>query len=240
MFTLADTPVTFTCLSILLAFAGMWSSYELYRSRTASQILCNVAHLAMATVMLVSVPAALWRPVASVISIRILIGAFLGAVVLFCWLGVAPVRGDATRGFAAHFFRDAAMMTAMAWHLGAMAVTMPDAARSALHAHLGMMMADGNGREMRIVAVVGLPAMAYLLISSALSLVRAVHPSVGLTAQPAAGPATTETFRDHRRAVGEPVVRLPALAQFAMSFSMLWMSVEFLNPILPFVRHLGF
>lgn len=141
MFSFAATPVTFTVLLVLLVFALVWSANELYSSRTSRQVLCNVAHLAMAIVMLVLVPVVLWQPFAKVVSIRILIGIFLGAVVWFCWLGVDAVRrGVDRRGVAVHFFSDAILMGAMAWHLSAMAINpAPTGAHSELHAHMGHM-----------------------------------------------------------------------------------------------------
>ncbi|WP_136245594.1 hypothetical protein [Mycobacterium intracellulare] len=253
MFTFAATPVTFTGLLILLAFATIWSACELYCSRTSRQLLCNVAHLVMVTVMLVLVPAVLWQQVAKVVSIQILIGIFLGAVVWFGWLGIDAIRsGAGQRGVTAHFFGDATMMGAMAWHLSAMAVNPPHAAaHSGLHAHMGHMgpMTAGRvGDELRIVAVVGLPLMAYLLVSSALNLVKAVRPPFGRATQPApevaavhhTGQPTPETDRNHQRVVGDPAYRLSTLARFAMVVSMFWMSAGFLIPILPFLKHLAF
>jgi hypothetical protein len=224
MFTFANAPVTFAGLLILLTPATIWSAYELYRSRTSRQVLCNVAHLTMAFVMLVLVAAVVWQWFTKFVSIKVLIGIFLVAAAWFCWLAVDAIRNDfGHHSPAAQFFGDAAMMGAMAWHLSAMAVGAPHGAHLGHHhAH----MSSRAGGELWIFAVIGLPLMAYLLVSAALNLAKGACPSL---VRPAGlDPADS---RAHRPS---------AFARFEMNFSMFWMSTGFLVPILPFMSRLAF
>jgi hypothetical protein len=149
------------------------------------------------------------------------------------------------------------MFAAMTWHLLAMAVT-----HRAKLAGLGADWTAAQrlpGGVLWIFALVGLPLMTYLLVSSLRSVWQAVQPrsaiaEVSCDCEPDAivhepvlvgtgggAPARlavaskVSTHSCHEvRPVGTAKYRLEVIAAFAMNFGMFWMSTGLLVPILPF------
>jgi len=184
MFAFADTPVKFVGLLMLFAWCTLWSIYELTRPQDARQRISNALHLVMAVVMLLMVAPMTWKGLIAVVPTFALVGLFALSTAWFAWLAVDALRGSDRRGWL-HFLGHSAMFGAMTWHLSAMGVM--QAARSS---GMGMEMGSGPGMDMGqwmaaqsrpggtlwIFALVGIPFMTYLLISSLRSLWQAVQP----------------------------------------------------------------
>jgi hypothetical protein len=173
MFIFAETPVRFIGLLLLYTLCTLWSTYELTRRQDVRQRISNVLHLVMAVVMLLMVSPMTWMTLTAVVPTLVWVGVFALSTAWFVWLAIDALRGSDRNG-ALHFFGHATMFLAMTWHLSAMAV---------MHrAKLGGMTAEGMaamrmpGGVLWIFALVGLPLMAYLLISSFRSLWQAVQP----------------------------------------------------------------
>lgn len=246
MFTLTDTPVKFIGLFILFVWCSVWCVYELTRHQDRVQHLSNSLHLLMAVVMLVMVARTTWLPFVHAVTGPVLVGVFVLSTLWF--VGLAVVR----RGLRLHYTGHAAMFGAMSWHLIGMVVKMP---------HMGpgmpawMMQQSKPGGSLWVVAMVGLPFMAYLLVSSLLDLVRAIRPAEApvhhearvLVGAGAGGDTVTEPtpMTEHAachepRAIASPTFRLAALAGFAMNFGMFWMSTGLMTPVLPWMGYLAF
>lgn len=169
MFTLADTPVKFVGLLVLFLFTAIWSGVELGRRQTGRQRLSNLLHLAMSLVMLAMVAQPTWHTLLRTIGMPALLGFFGIAAAWFVFLAVDAARLGRRRS-ALHFVGHAAMFGAMAWHLAGMAIKMP-------HKGPGMkdwMMAESAvGGSLWTVALVGVPFMTYLLVSSVYDLAAA-------------------------------------------------------------------
>lgn len=84
-----------------------------------------------------------------------------------------------------------------------------------------------------VVAIVGIPLMAYLLVAAIGNLKNAISPSPDI-----ADHAGHEAAGHGHYAAGNP--RVAALADFAMNFGMFWMSTGLLVPLLPFFSYLAF
>jgi hypothetical protein len=187
MFALADTPVKFVGLLILFAGCSLWSIYELTRPQDVRQRISNALHLVMAVVMLLMVAPMTWKGLVAVVPTFALVGVFALSTAWFVWLAVDALRGSDRRGWL-HFLGHSAMFGAMTWHLSAMAVM-----QAAMSTGMGMDMGSGTGMggmdmgqwmaaqskpggTLWIFALVGVPFMAYLLISSLRSLWHAAQP----------------------------------------------------------------
>lgn len=181
MFAVADTPVKFVGLLILFAWCTLWSIYELTRPQDARQRTSNVLHLVMAVVMLLMVSPMTWKGLIAVVPTVALMGLFALCTAWFVWLAIDAFRGSDRRGWL-HFVGHSAMFGAMTWHLSAMAVM--QAAMSSGMRTGGMGSGPGvdmaaqrqPGGALWIFALVGIPFMTYLLISSLRSLWQAVQP----------------------------------------------------------------
>jgi hypothetical protein len=217
----------------------------------------------MAVVMLLMVVPETWNALRAVVPTLAWVGVFALSTAWFVWLAIEALRGSDRRG-GLHFFGHAAMFAAMTWHLAAMAV---------MHrAKLAGMSADEMaaqrmpGGVLWMFALVGLPLMTYLLISSFRSLWQAVQPrsaiaevscgcepdalvrepalvaSGGGGASPrlAVAPALSTHGCHEVRPVGTAKYRLEVISAFAMNFGMFWMSTGLLVPILPFFSLLAF
>ncbi|MCC6494911.1 MAG: DUF5134 domain-containing protein [Propionibacteriaceae bacterium] len=187
MFAFADTPVRFVGLLLLFAWCTLWSAYELTRPQDARQRISNALHLLMAVVMLLMVSPATWTRLVAVVPTFALVGLFALSTAWFVWLAIEAVRGSDRNG-GLHFSGHAAMFGAMTWHLAAMAVM-----QTAMSHGMGMGSGPGShpggmnkgewmtaqsvpGGTLWIFALVGVPLMAYLLVSSLRSLWQAVRP----------------------------------------------------------------
>lgn len=84
-----------------------------------------------------------------------------------------------------------------------------------------------------MVAIIGIPFMAYLLIAAIGNLRNAIRPSPDI--QDHAG---HEAAGHGHYVAGNP--RIAALADFAMNFGMFWMSTGLMVPLLPFFSYLAF
>ena len=192
MFTFADTPVKFAGLLALFVWCTLWSLYELTRPQDSRQRLSNALHLVMAVVMLLMVARITWAGLTGVVPTVALVGLFALGTGWFGWLAVDARRGSDRRG-GLHFLGHAAMFGAMTWHLAAMA------AMHAARSHGPGMEGHGpdmGGRDMDqwmaaqrmpggtlwVFALIGLPLMAYLLVSSLHFLLRAAQPGKPLAA----------------------------------------------------------
>jgi len=262
MFSFAETPVRFVGLLLLFAFCTLWSTYELTRRQDARQRVSNAVHLVMAVVMLLMVAPMTWMTLTAVVPTLVWVGVFALSTAWFVWLAVDALRGSDRNG-ALHFFGHATMFAAMTWHLLAMAV---------MHrAKLGGMGAEWTaaqrmpGGVLWIFALVGIPLMTYLLISSFRSLWQAVQPrspiaeaecncepkesvrepvlvgSDGAAPTRLAVALAVSTHSCHEvRPVGTAKYRLEVISAFAMNFGMFWMSTGLLVPILPFFAVFAF
>jgi hypothetical protein len=216
----------------------------------------------MAVVMLLMVAPMTWMALTAVVPTLVWVGVFALSAAWFAWLAIDALRGSDRNG-GLHFFGHATMFAAMTWHLSAMAV---------MHrAKLAGLGADWTaaqrmpGGVLWIFALVGLPLMTYLLISSFRSLWQAVQPRSAMAegecdCEPAAtvrepalvgsggtAPArlaaatAVSTHSCHEvRPVGSAKYRLEVISAFAMNFGMFWMSTGLLVPILPFFVVLAF
>ncbi|WP_425309537.1 hypothetical protein AADG42_12475 [Ammonicoccus fulvus] len=254
MFTLTDTPVKFVALLLFFTFTTVWSLYQLARRQTGATLVSNLAHLAMSVVMFIMVPGTLWRPFVAVIPLPVLVGFFGVCTAWFVFLGV---RGLAAAGPARkhgwHALGHAGMFGAMTWHLAGMLVRMQAMMARGGMGHGGMDHGDhggmghggmehGSGVDSAtmvgvdpaiMVAIVGIPLMAYLLIAAIGNLKNAITPSPDI--QDHAG---HEAAGHGHYVAGNP--RLAALADFAMNFGMFWMSTGLMVPLLPFFSYLAF
>lgn len=255
MFTLTDMPVKFVGLLILFAFSTIWSLYQLARRQNAPTLVSNLAHLAMAVVMLLMVPRALWQPFVAAIPLPVLVGFFGLVSVWFGYLGVRGVAaGGPLRRHGWHAWGHAGMFGAMTWHLGAMlshrmagAGHQPPAGAGSGQSSMGHgsmaqhvtasdpmpLQAAMPGDTATLLAIVGIPFMTYLLAAAAWNLKTVVSPSVMIRDQ-----AGHEAAGHGHYAAGSP--RLAALADFAMNFGMFWMSTGLMVALLPFFRALSF
>jgi len=192
MFSIADTPVKFVGLLLLFAWCTLWSVYELTRPQDARQRISNALHLVMAVVMLLMVAPVTWTGLVGIVPTFGLVALFALSTAWFVWLAIDALRVSDRPG-GLHFLGHAAMFAAMTWHLSAMAVM--EAAMSP-----GMGMDSGPGSDMGgmdmgqwmmtqsmpggtlwVFALVGLPLMAYLLVSSLRSLWQAAQPVTAIT-----------------------------------------------------------
>lgn len=221
MFNLADTPVKFVGLLVLFAFSTIWSLYQLSHRQSGPTLVSNLAHLAMSAVMLLMVSSTLWQPMTAIVGVPALVGLFGACTLWFVILGVRGLSagGGRARTHGWHALGHAAMFAAMTWHLAAMLG----------HAAGGHHHATQTGGESVAVAVIGVPFMAYLLLASIWSLKNVISP----------GPDVLDHVGHERAghgqyASGSP--RLAALADFAMTFGMFWMSTGLLIPLVPFLR----
>ncbi|MGV8848270.1 MAG: DUF5134 domain-containing protein [Propionibacteriaceae bacterium] len=262
MFMFAVMPVKVVGLLLLFAGCTLWCIYELTRAQDVRRRVSNVLHLVMAVVMLLMVAPMTWNALRAVVPTLAWVGVFALCTAWFVWLAIEALRGSDRRG-GLHFLGHATMFAAMTWHLAAMAV---------MHrAKLAGMSAEGlaaqriPGGVLWMFALVGLPLMTYLLISSFRSLWKAVQPrsavaevncdcepgaivrepvlvAVGGGALPRLALASAlSTHGCHEvRPVGTAKYRLEAISAFAMNFGMFWMSTGLLVPILPFFSLLAF
>jgi hypothetical protein len=191
MFSIADTPVKFVGLLLLFAWCTLWSVYELTRPQDSRQRISNALHLVMAVVMLLMVAPMTWAGLVAIVPTFGLVALFALSIGWFLWLAVDAMRRSDRRG-GLHFFGHAAMFAAMTWHLSAMAVM--EGAMSPGMGDMGSGSDVGSGSDMGgmdmgqwrmtqsmpggtlwLSALVGLPLMAYLLVSSLRSLWRAAQ-----------------------------------------------------------------
>ena len=244
MFTLTDLPVKFIGLLILFLWCTAWCVYELTRRQDRTQRVSNALHLMMAVVMLLMVARTTWQPLVKVVPLSLILGLFVLSTLWFVGLALTQ------RGVRAHYAGHAAMFGAMTWHLAGMSIKMPHMGPSM---KMWMMEASKPGGSLWIVALVGLPFMAYLLVASVRDLVLAVRPAPVTTPAPheakvlvgAGAPAEAGQVAEHAgchepRPTASPTFRLAALAGFAMNFGMFWMSTGPVTPILPWMQHLAF
>lgn len=183
MFAFADTPVKFVGLLLLFAWCTGWSIYELTRPQDVRQRISNALHLVMAVVMLLMVAPITWKGLIVVVPTFALVGVFALSTAWFAWLAVDAFRASDRHGWL-HFLGHSAMFGAMTWHLSAMAVM-----QAAMSRGMGTGMGSGTGMDksqlmaaqsqpggtLWIFALVGVPFMTYLLISSLRSLWQAVQ-----------------------------------------------------------------
>lgn len=272
MFTFADTPIKFVGLLVLFAFCTVWCGYELTRPQDAKQRISNAFHLVMAVVMVLMVAPATWKGLTAVVPLPVLVGGFAAFTAWFVWLSVAAWAGADRRG-GLHYLGHGAMFGAMTWHLAAMATM-----QAAMSHGMGMgrggmdktrMMAEQSspGGTLWVVALIGIPFMTYLLVSSLRSLWQAFQPpapaaaavddaacehcavgedqvvpaSAGAAAVGVAVAPRVMTHSCHEvRPVGSVKFRLEVLAAFAMNFGMFWMSTGLMVAILPFFSVFAF
>lgn len=246
MFTFADAPLKVVGLLVLFAFCTAWSLRELARPQDRVQRVSNTLHLLMSLVMLAMVTPLTWHPVRQVLPAWLLTGVFAASVAWFVAQAVSR------RGLRLHYAGHATMFAAMTWHLAAMQVKMSTMASTtapatqdhaahdhAAHtqaAHTQMSMASGPADPMWIVALVGLPLMAYLLVAGLLDLVRALRAApASLPERTAvlagAGGPPAEAACHAPRPLASAGYRLAALAGAAMNIGMFWMSTGLLRPL---------
>lgn len=244
MFTLTEMPVKFIGLLILFLWCTAWCVYELTRRQDRTQRVSNALHLVMAVVMLLMVARTTWQPLVKAVPLPVIVVVFVLSTLWF--LGLAVTR----RGVRAHYAGHAAMFGAMTWHLVGMSIKMPHMGPSM---KMWMMEASKPGGSLWIVALVGIPFMAYLLVASVRDLTQAVRPAPATTHVPhqdkvlvgAGAPAELAPMAEgagchEQRPIGSPTFRLAALAGFAMNFGMFWMSTGLLTPVLPWMKYLAF
>lgn len=196
MFAFDEVPVKFVGLLVLFVWCSVWSVYELTRPQDLKQRISNSLHLVMALVMVLMVAPATWKALVAVIPLPLLVGLFAVSTVWFLWWSLDAFRGSDRSG-GLHFLGHAAMFGAMTWHLSAMAAMSTIMSRGM--GGMGgmdkgeMMAAQGRpGGVLWTFALVGVPFMTYLLVSSLRSLWQAVRP--GAAAAPldcACGPDCT-------------------------------------------------
>lgn len=252
MFTFADQPLKVVGLLVLFLFTTAWSTRELVQPQDRVQRVSNALHLVMSVVMVAMVLPLTWHPVRQVLPPWLLTGVFVASVAWFVALAVSRP------GLRLHYAGHATMFAAMAWHLAGMQVRMATMAGMApmagspmtgapmgghtMHDHTApshAAMAGGAGDAMRIVALVGVPLMAYLLVAGVRDLVRALRPAPAPAQVPAPAPVlvgaagSAEPAACHApRPVASPGYRLAALAGFAMNIGMFWMSTGLLAPLM--------
>lgn len=233
MFSFATVPVMFVGLLALFAWCTVWSVAEFALSRTPAQRVSNGLHVVMSVVMLAMVPRETWAPLRDAVGFPILVGFFVLAAGWFGFLALRPaVPGQPAH--RAHFVGHAVMFVAMAWHLQAMAV------------HGAMMRQPGGGHGQQaaghaptpgqVVAWVGVPLMAALLVMGVRHLVRAVGPVPRLNASHRAhGAGSALAMEAGCREPRRPGVLLRAHDALgaAMNLGMFWMSVGIMVPIAP-------
>jgi hypothetical protein len=181
-------------------------------------------------------------------------GAFTVWFIVLGVRGLGAPR-DLTRKHGWHALGHAGMFWAMTWHLTAMLVRMQTMTVDAMgHGHGAGDMAGGPGTmatpgmdgmghgqmsqspmattnmpgsdQAMLVAVIGVPFMAYLLIAAIGNLKNAISPSADILDR-----VGHELAGHGHYAVGNP--RIGALADFAMNFGMFWMSTGLMVPLLP-------
>ena len=228
MFTITGTPIKFVGLAILFVWCTLWCLYELTRLQSRTSRISAILHLAMAVVMLAMVPQSVWQPIVMVVPIPVITGFFGLATAWFVVLAVREFGPNRTVGL--HLAGHAAMFGAMTWHLAAMAMmSMRRAAMGGTHNPEMMAAARQPGGPLWIVALIGIPFMAYLLVASGLA-VRDLFRTSG-----AGAPSCHEP-----RPVGSSPYRLAALADVAMNFGMFWMSTGLMVPVAPLFAALSF
>lgn len=239
MFTFADAPLKVVGLLVLFAFCTFWSARELALPQDRVRRASNALHLVMSLVMLAMVTPLTWHPVRQVLPPWLLTGVFAASVVWFIALAVSR------RGLRLHYAGHATMFAAMTWHLAAMQVrmatmspggAMPMHTDGHAHDHSAMATPTGPGDPLWIIALVGLPLMAYLLVAGLLDLVRALRAVPATLPEPAAvlvgaGGPPAEAACHAPRPVASAGYRLAALAGFAMNIGMFWMSTGLLRPL---------
>lgn len=189
MFTYAQTPVKFVVLLLLYAFCTAWSCYELTRPQDGKQRVSNALHLAMSVVMLLMVSPVTWKALTAVVPTMLWVGVFGASTAWFAWLAI-DARRSSERGGMLHFAGHATMFGAMTWHLAAMA-----AKHSAMTHGMGTMTPSSTvdmtdwmkqqsvpGGTLWVFALVGVPFMTYLLVSSLRSLWLAFQPGQAVAA----------------------------------------------------------
>jgi hypothetical protein len=250
VFALTDTPVKFVGLLVLFLLSTTWSLYQLGGRQTGPTLVSNVAHLAMSFVMLLMVPGVLWQPLAGIVGVPALVGLFAASTLWFVVLGVRGLRAGERRGrtHGWHAVGHAAMFGAMTWHLAAMLwhggaghdhrgssqVLAPpvNGMTHSEHGHHGSTapadLAQSGVDPALVIAIIGLPFMTYLLVAAIWRLKNTISPGADLLDR-----AGHELAGHGHYTGGNP--RLGALADFAMSFGMFWMSTGLLTPLLPFL-----
>ena len=182
VFVFVDTPVKFIGLLVLFVWCTGWSTYELTRPQDGRRRVSSVLHLAMAVVMLLMVAPLTWRGLVAVVPVAALTGFFGLCTVWFVWLAVEATRAMDPPG-RMHRLGHAAMFGAMTWHLSAMTAMHAVMSRAGSGVGQGREALSRPGGTLWIFAVVGIPFMAYLLVSSLRSLSRSA------TTQPRVTPA---------------------------------------------------
>ena len=247
MFAFDATPVKFVGLLVLFAWCTAWSLFRLTRPQDARARVSAALHLLMSAVMLAMVWTGTWQPLASVVGMPVLIGAFVLAT---AWFAGWAVRDSGGGWFAR--WGHAVMFGAMTWHLAAMAVMRAhmggnaagtnaggmhtgatDAAGMGMGgAHAGMDMggmaswtaeASQPGGVLWVFGLVGVPFMAYLLVAGVLEVRRALVPGAAASGCHGEAPAETASYR------------ASALADAAMNLGMFWMSTGLLVSVAPFM-----
>lgn len=233
MFSAESTPIMFYSLIVAFSWCSIWSFYELARRQSVSQRVSNALHLVMSGVMLLMVAHPTWAWLTSVVSTPLCATIFGVSTIWFVWLAFAPA--DNRHAGRTHFLSHAAMFAAMTWHLSAMAAKSGISNDSGGHHQGGGMGGHATADPtMWWFALVGLPLMAYLLVSTLLALWRTVRPIPPNS--PTALPSTAHTCAPTPT---RPVaVRLGSLAHLAMTGGMFWMSLGLLAPIIPAARML--
>lgn len=226
-------------LIVAFSWCSIWSLYELTRPQGVSKRISNALHLAMSLVMLLMVAQPTWAWLTALVPTAVWAAIFGLATLWFGWLFIAP----ASEGGRAHFLSHATMFASMTWHLAAMATK---AASSGNNQGKGNHHPGGTGvghtmdtqatadPTMWWFALIGLPLMAYLLISAFLALWRTFRPSAATVAAHTAPSATAHTCSPAPARGWE--ARLGSLAHFAMTGAMFWMSLGLLAPIIPAAR----
>lgn len=219
MFSFAHTPVMFTGLILMFVWCTVWSLVELLRSTTANARIMHGLHLFMSVVMLLMVPRPTWQVLSTVIPTPVLAVIFALCALWFVW---DAWRGDHHEhpGHRRHLVAHAIMFAAMSWHLVGMVVAMASM-KSGGHGnhdhgnhggHGGHAM-QGHGMDpMTVIAWVGLPFMAALLIVGVANLIGCLRPGK------------------------DSAQRAHLASGAAMNLGMFWMSVGLIAALMPFLK----
>lgn len=224
LFSFAQTPVMFIGLILMFTWCTVWSLVELLRSTTANARIMHCLHLFMSVVMLLMVPRPTWQALSAVIPTPILAVMFVLCALWFVW---DAWRGNHHEhpGHRRHLVAHAIMFAAMSWHLAGMAVAMASMKPGGhgdhghgnhgghgMEGHAGHGM-PGHGMEpMTVIAWVGLPFMAALLIVGVAELIGCLR-----------------TGKDRAQ-------RAHLASGAAMNLGMFWMSVGLIAALVPFLK----
>lgn len=166
MFSSADAPVKVVALLLMFAFCAWWYAVQVVRATARPARVDAALHLGMSVVMLLMVLPVTWTALVGLLTLPGLVA--LSAAVA-AWYLYRAVR--TTAGHRGHAWGHAAMFGAMVWHLAGMLALHRAMSAGDAMGHGGSHGGEGSvSSAPMVVALVGVPLMAYLLASGLVGL----------------------------------------------------------------------